>query len=303
MIILTITKRISFVLLALIIVPQLFAQDDYTWWNEKHGWETGDEPWFRQMNTAAAYFGPNALPVPELREGLISPYYEVELRPEMHLSTGDNTYDLYTSLQIPFKGIASFEIFLVPIEYYEMDTITRDERRARSYDPTGTAGGDFWFGTNFQILKDKKILPDLIASFYFKTASGTNLSNARYTDTPGYYMLVNMGKDIIKVSDVTVRAFMHLGTYIWHTQSNVNSQDDAIAYGFGVSAKYKKILFRSVFTGYNGYLKDGDRPSVFRLQLGSNKDGFNWQLRYQLGIRDFDYSSYGVSLIYKWHFR
>ena len=294
--------KLSLSILILISIQNLYAQDDYTWWNEKHNWNTGDEPWFRQMNTSAAYFGPNALPIPQMREGIISPYYSVELRPEMHLSKGDDTYNLYTSLQIPFKGIASFEVFLVPFEYYEMDTITRDERKARSYDPTGTAGGDFWFGTNFQILKNKNNFPDIIASFYFKTASGTNLSNARYTDTPGYYMLINMGKDIVEKEKYTIRAFGHLGTYIWQTQSNTNSQDDAIAYGVGLSAKYQKYVMRAVYTGYYGYLDIGDRPSVFRFQLGTEKEGFNWQMRYQLGISDFDYNSFGLSLIYKWHY-
>ncbi|MCK5846703.1 MAG: hypothetical protein KAG84_04635 [Bacteroidales bacterium] len=293
-------RRVFIAVFLLVLVQQISAQGDFSWWNEKHDWHQGDEPWFRQMNTSAAYFGPNALPVPDMREGLISPLFKVEFRPEMHLSKGDNTYNLYTSLQIPFKGIASFEMFLVPIEYYSMDTITRDERMARSYDPTGTAGGDFWFGTNFQVVKGMKYFPDIIASFYFKTASGTNLSNARYTDTPGYYALINMGKNIISNKKIALRAFGNIGSYIWQTQSNTNSQNDAIAYGLGISAKYDMYLLRAIYTGYYGYLNIGDRPSVFRLQVGTEKEGFNWQLRYQIGIHNFDYNSFGISLLYKW---
>ncbi len=295
------TFRLLLFVILLILVNQASAQDDdLSWWNKKHNWHSGDEPWFRQMNASASYFGPNALPVPKMREGLISPYYQVEIRPEMHLSKGDDTYDLYTEFQIPFKGVASFEVFLVPIEYYSMDTITRDHRRARSLDPSGFAGGDFWFGTNFQILKDKTYLPDIIASAYYKTASGTNLSNARYTDTPAYYMLINFGKNIFKNDKFTLRIFGHLGTYIWQTLSNVNSQDDSWVYGIGVSANYNKYFFRTIFTGYHGYLNNGDRPNVFKAQLGTIKQGLNWQFFYQYGIHDFAYQSVGVSLIYKW---
>lgn len=293
--------RILLIASLVMVMHQAFAQgSDFSWWNKKHDWNAGDEPWFRQMTTSAAYFGPNALPVPKMREGLISPYYNVEVRPEIHLSKGDNTYNLYTAIQIPFKGVASFEVFLVPLEYYSMDTITRDDRRARSYDPSGFAGGDFWFGTNFQMVKDKIYFPDIIFSAYFKTASGTNLGNARYTDTPGYYILLNAGKSVYTSGELTLRLFGHLGTYIWQTHSNVNTQDDAWTYGIGVSAKYNELLFRTIFTGYQGYLDNGDRPSVFRFQFGTEKQGLNWQLNYQYGIHDFDYQSVGISLIYKW---
>ena len=130
----------------LLLTPfMLSAQEDMTWWNEKHNWD-GLTPWFRMMTTSAAYFGPNALPVPEVMEGKPATAYEFEFRPEAHLSTGDQTYNLYTRIEVPIGARASFESLIVPVEYYKMDTITRDERLARTYNPEGVAGGDFWFG-------------------------------------------------------------------------------------------------------------------------------------------------------------
>ncbi len=269
------------------------------WWGIKHNWD-GHTPWFNMMTTSAAYMGPNALPIPQLREGLVENQFQFEFRPEAHFSKGDDTYNLYTSFITPLRGIASFEVFLVPFEYYKMDTITRDERLARSYNAEGHAGGDFWFGTNIQIVKDKRF-PDLLFSAYFKTASGTNLADARYTDAPGYYLLLNAGKSIIinKEKNIQLRFFGHLGTFIWQTWSDINSQDDAVVYGIGARIQNSKYFFKADFSGYHGYLNNGDRPNAIRMQTGTYNNKLNIIARYQIGINDFDYQTIGVSLIYQ----
>ena len=135
--------------------------------------------------------------------------FQFEFRPEAHLSKGDDTYNLYTSFIAPLKGVASFEVFLVPSEYYKMDTLIRDERFARNYNAEGYAGGDFWFGTNIQIVKGKKF-PDLLFSAYFKTASGTKLEDARYTDAPTYYLLVNGGKSLMLKKEKNIEWSRHI---------------------------------------------------------------------------------------------
>ena len=40
------------------------------------------------------YFGPNAFPIPEMRDGQVSERYEVEVRGEYHYYTGDKTWDI-----------------------------------------------------------------------------------------------------------------------------------------------------------------------------------------------------------------
>ena len=306
------TKYIfGFGLSLLILFPALLSAQDMTWWNVKHDWD-GTTPWFRMMNTSAGYMGPNALPVPDVMEGKPGSAYEFEFRPEAHLSKGDQTYNLYTRIKVPLGLRASFETFLVPIEYYKMDTLTRDERLARGYNAEGAAGGDFWFGTNVQILQAAKHHPDVQMSFYFKTASGTNLSNARYTDAPAYYIMINAGQMIYsresKKGDglFYVRAFGNIGTYIWQTHSDVHNQDDAIAYGLGFSMQDNYKYIRLVWAGYRGYIDNGDRPMVLRLQLGT-RDLFDkserssklfWLLRYEMGLQDFDYQTIGFGLTY-----
>lgn len=48
------------------------------------------------------YFGPNAFPIPEMRDGQVSERYEVEVRGEYHYYTGDKTWDIVGRALLPF---------------------------------------------------------------------------------------------------------------------------------------------------------------------------------------------------------
>ena len=273
--------------------------EDYTWWNAVHNWD-GHTPWYYYLKTSAAYWGPNALPVPNLNEALITQKVTFEFRPEAHLSKGDKTYDIFTSLKLPLGKRVDFEVFLVPIEYFSMDTATRFERYVRHIDARGFAGGDFWFGTNFKIVQAHGILPDLVASFYFKTASGTGMEYIRYTDAPGYYMNLSFGKNIVsnKEKGTTLRLFGHGGFYAYQTWDPLHNQDDCFSWGMGTKYSGKKMWARVVLAGYLGYLNNGDRPAVVRFQVGTKKEKLNFALKYQGGIHDFKYQTIGISTIY-----
>lgn len=292
--------RNTIVLLFSIFSLQLssYGQDngDFDWWVSKHNWDYKTQ-WNHYMTVSAAYFGPNALPVPDLRDGRVEQEYRLEIRPEAHISKGDQTYNLYTSIIAPLGKVVSFQVFLVPSEIYKLDTFTRDERFARHQKAQGYAGGDFWFGTNIQVLKDKKF-PDLVFSAYFKTASGTTLSDARYTDAPAYYLLLNAGKEIGQLGENMLRVYGHFGVYIWQTWSESNSQDDAFAYAFGSKLYNSNYYATAELSAYHGYLNVGDRPAVIRFQYGLIGNKHEWIFRYQAGIYDFKYHSFSVAYIY-----
>ncbi len=273
--------------------------EDYTWWNAAHNWD-GYTPGYYYLKTSAAYWGPNALPVPNLNEALITGKYTFELRPEAHLSRGDKTYDIFTSLKLPLGKRVDFEVFLVPIEHFSMDTATRFERYVRHIDASGYAGGDFWFGTNFQIVKNHGFLPDMVASFYFKTASGTGMEYIRYTDAPGYYMNLSFGKNIYQSDNEknTLRIFGHGGFYAYQTWDPLHNQDDCISWGMGTKYSGEKFWVRAVLAGYWGYQNNGDRPAVVRFQAGTHGKKLSFALKYQGGIHDFAYQTIGLSTIY-----
>lgn len=273
--------------------------EDYTWWNATHNYD-GYSPWYYYLKTSAAYWGPNALPIPYLNQGLISQKYSFELRPEAHLSKGDKTYDLFSSLKIPLGERADFEVFLVPIEHFSMDSVTRHERYVRHIDASGFAGGDFWFGTNFMLLKEKSNRPSIIASAYFKTASGTAMEYIRYTDAPGYYLNLSFGKNIYKSQDKknTLRIFGQGGFYAYQTWDPLHNQDDCVSYGLGARFSSESYWIKAALAGYYGYLDNGDRPAVIRFQLGTQREKLNFAVKYQGGIHDFKYQTIGISSIY-----
>lgn len=296
-------RKVKQLLLFLVLTSTTFVYagdfEDYTWWNAIHHYD-GHSPWYFYLKTSAANWGPNALPVPYLNEGLIHEKYSFEFRPEAHLSKGDKTYDLFTSLKIPLGKRVDFEVFLVPIEYFVMDTATSIARFVRHPDGRNYAGGDFWFGTNFQILEEKNNHPSIVASFYFKTASGTGMEYIRYTDAPGYYFNLSFGKNIFqnKEANKSLRIFGQSGFYAYQTWDPLHNQDDCLSYGIGAKYSTKLFWLRGALAGYLGYLNNGDRPSVFRIQLGTQREKLNFAIKYQGGIHDFNYQTIGFSSIY-----
>ena len=280
------------------------SAQNYDWWIYKHNWDFHSH-WTTYLNVAPAYFGPNALPVLETRNARIEKDWAIEFRPETHFQNNDFTVDLFTRAVAPLGKRVSFEVFLVPLEYYSIsDTNIRDERFIRNQEPKGFAGGDFWIGTHIQILEDFKRWPDIQLSVYMKTASGTNLEDARYTDTPGYSIFFSMGKYISgdASSDNSLRWYANLGTYVWQTYEYLHFQNDAINYGAAFEWKRKSWYANLECAGYFGYLGDGDRPVLVRTQIGKTIRNTDLAFRYSYGLNDFPYQTFAVSLTQRLRF-
>lgn len=280
----------------LILSHQALAQD-FEWWNNKHNWD-GTTHWSRYIITSPKFLGPNALPVPEIKNGKISEDFNLKMAFERHSSQGDKTSNLFSNIFIPIqKNKVGLNIFVVPIEYYNLDTITRDERRARQRDAKGFAHGDIYFGTHIQVLEKHDFLPDILLNIAFRTASGSKLSDARYTDTPGYYFDVSAGKSYsINNSFIeSVRPHLMMGFYVWQTYLTDYFQNDAFLYGIGVDLNFENFSISNAFGGYNGYINNGDNPNVYRFTLSSKLiSRINYEIRFQQGFTDFKYSTLRV---------
>ena len=259
------TTRIVITLFMLFTGIISFAQDDdYTWWNNKHHWD-GVTSWIYYLIYSPAYMGPNALPVPEIRQGYIEQRISLETRADLHFSTGDNTQNLFLKLRFPFwKGRLAVEMYGVPVEYFKMDTLTRDERRGRDRNPEGFAAGDIYIGTLIQLLRDRGSWPDLLLGMTFRTATGGNLSNARYTDAPGYFFDLSAGKSFKTGPKLFIRPFVMMGFYVWQTNLDNWRQNDAFLYGIGISLYNDNFECNAKYGGYKGYIGNGDAPMVFR---------------------------------------
>ena len=283
------------------VVP-LSAQVDYNWWNRKHNWD-GTTHWTQYMILSPGYMGPNALPVPELHGGHIPQGHTIETGLEGHYTRGDQTANLYFNYNFPlFTDKATFSITYRPMEIYRTDTMTRDERFSREYQPSGYSLGDVYFSTFIQLLQGHARLPDVMLSGNLKTASGTNLPGARHTDTPGYWFDATIGKafSIQKKALRGIRIYGKAGFYAYQTFQVNHFQNDAFLFGAGISASLNRVKIHQQLTGYTGYFNNGDRPVVYRLMLESTAgEKIKFRLRFQQGLHDNLYSSIRLSILLK----
>ncbi len=293
------------ILCILIMVVLLFLSDlsfsqDYTWWNNKHNWD-GVTHWSDYIITQPAYMGPNALPVPDINNGSFEHKAYLKFSLEKHSGKGDQTENIYLELFSSFyNDKVGLKVYVVPIEHFKMDTITRDMRRARSYSGEGYTGGDIYISTYFQIIRDKIGYPDILLTLNLKTASGRDLENARYTDSSGYFFDLSFGKSIRVRKQLVqlARFYTMIGFYCWQMQGAGQFQNDAFLYGVGADMQLAKLSIKNSLGGYIGYKNNGDRPMVFRLQFQSRYDGLNnYELSLQQGLYDFEYFSIRLSYI------
>jgi hypothetical protein len=277
----------------------LSGQTDYSWWNEKHNWD-GYTNWKHYMVLSSDYMGPNALPVPDMRDATLPgvPYVDIGL--EGHFSAGDHTVNAYTECYFPlYTNRAALQISYRPIEYYQTDTLTRDKRISREFDPTGWSSGDVYVHTFVQAIKDHAYLPDILLSANVKTASGANLEGARHTDTPGYWFDASIGKSIKLKNPLLkdLRFYVKGGLYVYQTYNSLHAQNDAFLYGGGLKLSLKQLDIHNQLTGYKGYFNQGDHPVVYRLILeGKNPKRLSYRLVFQQGIHDFAYTSLRLSM-------
>ena len=68
-------------------------------------------------------------------------------------------------------------------------------------------------------------------------------------------------------------------------------------YGFGVQLNVGEFLFSHELTGFHGYRDLGDRPMVYRLRIGREKNN-RITFMYQNGIHDYDYHSFAINYFF-----
>ncbi|MDR1103632.1 MAG: hypothetical protein LBL42_07720, partial [Tannerella sp.] len=242
---------------------------------------------------APRYFGPNAFPLPELRDGRVGDRYEIELRGEYHYYEGDRTKDVYARLFVPFAGgRAGLEVSGVIREDYVMTDGTRAERHAVETRPPIPCYGDVIISSFFQLLKSEKWC-DVTFGSNLKTASGGRLCDARYTDAATYWFDLTAGRDLVRNAERSafLRVQALVGFYCWMTNDPVHRQNDATLYGAGLGAGYKNILFTCDYSGFYGYEKMGDDPAVLRCKLNYEYRKNVLSLRFRHGMKDHLYDT------------
>lgn len=289
------------IVLIISLFGKTFCQTNSDFSDPYNNWD-GVTHWSKYMRYSPRYFGTNALPVPKNMNGRISENLEVRLAAEYHHHSQDPTYNAFTSLEIPIvKNRVNMEIHVVPIEFYNMDTSLRIERRTFNKEGKGTAGGDIYVNQHIQIIQNHKKIPDMALRIGLRTASGTQLRHARYTDAPGYYFDLSLGKDFLlsKTDSSRIRLYASGGFYCWHTNNNDLRQNDALMYGIGIDLLLKEIKVSLQTSGYSGYIDNGDKPIVLRAKIEhASQSKFRPFLQIQQGLNDFPYTSFHIGLIF-----
>ena len=290
-------KRV--VLLVLCILPLLtFAEEDWMWWNIKHGWQLGMPGWRMMIRMTPGYLGPNALPVPEIKKGIVIPGSNLEFSFDTHFKKGDPTQDIFGKYYRSFAdNKIAIEIYGVLLEHYAMSDSVRDERIARDKDGKGIAFGDLYFSTMIQLVKNRKF-PDTMLRMTGRTASGNHLDAARYSDMPGYFFDLSFSRNhTCKNEQITYRPYATLGFYSWQTNDELNLQNDALLYGAGIEYKWNVWSLSNTIGGYFGYKNDRDRPVVFTLDLVRKLKRNSFRFQYLYGISHWTYQTFKFSYI------
>ncbi len=272
---------------------------DYGWWNLLHGWEVGDPGWRNWIKITPGYLGPNALPVPEVKKGIISSQTEIEVTAVSHFHPGDPTQDISGKVYIPFaKNKIAIEMYGVVAEHYAFSEKIRNERFARDEDGKGFANGDFYFSTLIQITKNRKF-PNTLFRFAAKTASGNQLEAARYTDSPGYFFDLSFSKNLGESSTGIFRPFGLIGFYSWQTNDELNLQNDALLYAAGFDYERSNWLYSASLAGYSGYKNERDKPVLLNFDFRKDFSKTALRLQYLHGLRDWEYKTVKFSFIWK----
>lgn len=288
------------VILLLFLTPLLVnAEEDWTWWNVKHGWQPGMRDWRGLLHITPGYLGPNALPVPEMRKGFVPAGSHIETSVDVHFREGDPTQNISAKYYRSFAdNRIAIELYGVMLEHYAMSDSIRDERIARDYDGKGFSMGDFYFSTLLQLIRGRKF-PDTMLRLAGRTASGGQLEAARYSDSPGYFIDMSLSKEYKGSGGRMVfRPYTSFGFYSWQTNDDLNLQNDALMYGVGADLEWSRWMISNSLSGYSGYKQERDRPMVYTFDLNRSLKRHTLRLQYLYGLRDWTYQTIKFSVVW-----
>lgn len=289
-------KYIVILLFCLFHQTSILAQSS-TWWEQNVGWD-GVRPAHYYLNLSSEKMGPNALPVPEMHRFLADSTSWFYIGAQGAFRQGEQTLASLLAMQWRANKWFRLGIKVIPLEWYQTSHEIKTERKIfyQAYDHTW-AGGDIYVESNIRLPDTwlKGISSELRIGI--KTASGTNLGAARYTDTPGYYADFAFSKNF----NARHQWEAMLGFYAYQTYDDQLRQNDCLLWGLGHHYQNGPFALLQSFRGYMGYLGNGDVPVIYNLEARwKPRNSWSWQLMFSRGLRDYPFSLFTLGVF--WHF-
>lgn len=280
-------------LVLMLTVSQVFSalgMEPPQWWKDLHQYDLA-KSWYQYMTYTSAFFGPNALPVPEAFDGRVPMKHQAEVSADVFWGYGDQTQSLSTRfVYAALPGRLSISGWGVLAEHYLTNLAVRDARASQLKNPEATLlVGDFYLSTLVGLLQENQWQPDLSLDIVLKTSSSKTSSSARYFDTPGYYFNLIAGKSLHFKNSLLdeFRVVGNIGFLCY--QLNNEYQNDAPLFGGKMLLTSGKWVLESGLYGYSGWLDQGDKPLVLRGKLNYKQGPATLFIQYQHSLRDYPF--------------
>ena len=285
----TILFFVCFHLSLLFIALPSKAQPIPDWWKQTHQYDENLD-WADYMTYTPAYFGPNALPVPELYDGVIGKNHQLEFSGNLFWGPGEQTQSLSTRLSYVFiPGRLSLSAWGVLGEHYRTSPEIRDQRASLIKEAEELVFiGDFYLATQFRVLEEKRYTPEILGEIVLKTASSSRSRGARFFDTPGYYFDLSFAKDLYSSQATLLKniRLVAMGGFLCY-QMNNNYQNDAPLYAAKLKLNFGALSWENGLGGYCGWTGKGDCPLVLRSRLDFMRGRNQVFVQYQAGLNDY----------------
>lgn len=249
---------------------------------------------------SSLFFGPNALPVPDMLDGTVSERFYAELSFDTFKGFyGDRTFDIFAKVHIPlFTPRVNLSVWMPVVECYHNTAASVAHQQPEEVRMKGHEFGNVYATTDIHVLQQRKYIPDITLRVGLITASGDSDQFGRYFDAPCYFVDTSIAKSV-SLADLFVeemRFVVNAGFLCW--QVGRVTQNDAFLYG-GMAKLGTRLFDASVAVqGYSGWIGNGDRPCVIKANVVFKVKHLRPLLAYQYGFRDYPFHQVRIGLGY-----
>lgn len=255
----------------------------------------------QEMNRVSPlYFGPNALPVPDMLDGTVSERFYAEIDMDVHKGFyGDMTETIFAKVNIPlFTPRVNLSLWMPVVEFYRNTTESFSHFQPEQRRLKGSQVGNVYVSADIHVFKEKRIVPDVAIRAAIITASGDGDEYSRYYDAPGYFFDAAIAKSVQFRHGFwrSLRGVVSGGFLCW--QVTKNTQDDAFMYGLKAIVATRLFDVSFAWQGYSGWKENGDKPMVIKTDLVVPIKHFRPLVAYEYGIRDYPFHHFRIGVGY-----